>query len=379
MIMTTLISGFDALAHHEPFMATLVDLGFKSIVILILGFLATSILTTMSASGKSLIWRMVFAALLALPFLQAFLPDLHIAVHSYDKPGGIENSNSTIFTGTINSDRLANSGLLLLTLAYTAISTLLVMHLLIKLSKVFSITDKAQLITDERILALLAKARDRNGINRPITALTSDSITSPVTWGFFRHHILFPTSVYHWDDVLIEQVIGHELGHIYRSDWVQQLLSQLMVCLYWPNPLILIASKKLALESEKACDDFAIEDTGCRIGYAENLLWLTQQLKAGFINSNFAPGFISARCILLERIRYILLEDKKQHHIDRESCLPRMLLAVLLVAPFSATSFNLVEHSLASNQKIYSIQYYPSNSIQSKNFEAELKSLTSNP
>lgn len=368
MTLISLISSLDGLAHQHPMLGTLADLGLKSLLVLACGFIALAFLHKVSASTKSMTWRMVFAVLFALPALHAFIPDVHIAVHSYNDSGSTSSPDSPLY---------AQSLLTVIAAFYILITTLLIGYLIAGLLKICSIGQQASALEQARIHGILKTAIEKNGSTQSVALLVSDKVSSPVTWGFYKHRIIFPTAVSTWSDTLIEQVIGHELGHIQRNDWVQQLASRIVICFYWPNPLVFIAAKKMSLETEKACDDFAIDDTGCRISYAENLLWLTQHLKSSS-NSKLAMKFVGAKSVLLERIKYILSEDKRQHAIDRESCLPGIFVAILFAAPFSAANFTLEEHVLSPKLQVFTIQYFSNNSLQSKDFQNELKVYTAN-
>lgn len=371
MTLISLISSLDGLAHQHPMLGTLADLGLKSLFVLVCAFIALAFLHKVSASTKSMIWRMIFAVLFALPALQAFIPDVHIAVHSYS------DSGQTALTNPSNSPLLAQSFLSVIAALYILITTLLISYLIVGLFKISNIGQQASSLEQVRIQEILKTAIEENGSSQSVVLLVSDKVSSPVTWGLGKHRIIFPTAVSTWSDTLVKQVIGHELGHIQRNDWVQQLASRLVICFYWPNPLVFIAAKKMSLETEKACDDFAIDDTGCRISYAENLLWLTQHLKSS-AHSKLAMGFVSAKSVLLERIKYILSEDSTRHTIDRESCLPRIFVAILLAAPFSATNITLEKHTLSPKLQFFPIQYFSNSSLQSKDFQNELRVYAAN-
>lgn len=369
MTLIAMISTLDLLAYQHPALAVIVELGLKSVAIVLFGFLVVSLLHNASASSKNLVWRMVFSVLFALPFLQGFVPEMQIAVHAYHPPSADlarDASSDSIYWPLLQFTLL---------IGYWLISGLLFLRVVAGLYRTFEVGKNATAIDDLRIHAILKKATAKNGSHHSIELLISHSVTSPVTLGVISHKIIFPPAANGWDDRLIEQVIGHELGHIQRNDWVQQLVSRLVICLFWFNPLVIIAANRMSLEAEKACDDFAIDDTGCRISYAENLLWLAQQFKVPSRDS-ISLKIVGAQHVLLQRVAYILSENKHQHRIDRDSCLPGVLMAVLMAMPISAVSLTLEEQSFTSisSSRIFSVEYFSNNSAESELFQRELKS-----
>lgn len=50
-------------------------------------------------------------------------------------------------------------------------------------------------------------------------------------------------------------MLGHELAHVRRADWLVQMAAEMVRSLYWFNPLLWNACKRLREESERACDD----------------------------------------------------------------------------------------------------------------------------
>jgi TonB family protein len=82
------------------------------------------------------------------------------------------------------------------------------------------------------------------------------------TWGTFRPRVLLPRESESWSDERMRVVLGHELAHVKRNDWLVQVIAEFARAIYWFNPLFWIACAELRRESEHACDDAAINPGG---------------------------------------------------------------------------------------------------------------------
>ena len=99
--------------------------------------------------------------------------------------------------------------------------------------------------------ALAAEAH----LRRKVALLQSDHPSLLVTWGLARPKILLPAEAPGWPDHCRRIVLRHELAHISRGDWAWQIAAAVLRALYWFNPLVWIACRRLRQESERACDD----------------------------------------------------------------------------------------------------------------------------
>jgi len=90
---------------------------------------------------------------------------------------------------------------------------------------------------------------------RPPVVLHSDHPSALGTWGLVHPKIVVPADANSWPAERIRIVLGHELAHVRRRDWLVQTAAELLCAAYWFNPLVRLASRRLRLESEQACDD----------------------------------------------------------------------------------------------------------------------------
>jgi beta-lactamase regulating signal transducer with metallopeptidase domain len=116
------------------------------------------------------------------------------------------------------------------------------------------------------------------GLKRPIALLQSDHPSLLVTWGIARPKVILPVSAQAWPDDRIRVVLTHELAHISRGDWLVQVSAELLRAIYWFNPLLWIACRRLRLESEHACDDEVMRRGVGGPDYAGHLVELARAL-----------------------------------------------------------------------------------------------------
>jgi beta-lactamase regulating signal transducer with metallopeptidase domain len=108
------------------------------------------------------------------------------------------------------------------------------------------------------IRALVRAARPAPRIMGTAKVFISDRIDAPATVGVLRPIILLPTPAMEWQDARLTAALAHEAAHIRRRDMLTAMAAGLCCAIYWFNPFVWGARRRLALECEKACDDEAL-------------------------------------------------------------------------------------------------------------------------
>ena len=85
----------------------------------------------------------------------------------------------------------------------------------------------------------------RPGWKRPVSIRQSGSVTVPMVWGLFRPVILLPADADEWEPDQQRAVLLHELAHIQRQDWLMQTMAQITCAMYWFNPLVWFAMRRM--------------------------------------------------------------------------------------------------------------------------------------
>jgi len=93
------------------------------------------------------------------------------------------------------------------------------------------------------------------GIRPSVRLRESRSPSVLATWGLLRPRVVVPAGSRQWTEERIRVVLGHELAHVRRRDWLVQLVVEVFRTVLWFNPLLWIVRRRLRQESEHACDD----------------------------------------------------------------------------------------------------------------------------
>jgi hypothetical protein len=124
-------------------------------------------------------------------------------------------------------------------------------------------------------------------------------------------------------------VLLHEMAHLRRADLVPHLIAQVATALYWFNPLVWMAGRRLRAESERACDDLVL-GLGTRPSqYARHLL----EIVAG-AGRSFSPAIampMGQRSDFEGRVLAILEAGASRHGRTRP-----MIVAVALAVVLAA-------------------------------------------
>jgi bla regulator protein BlaR1 len=113
----------------------------------------------------------------------------------------------------------------------------------------------------------------RLGINQAIGLAESALIKVPMVIGHIKPLILLPIGLLTaLPPKEIEAILIHELAHIYRRDYLVNILQSLMEILFFFNPAVLWLSALIKAERENCCDDIAVGLTSSKLNYINALV-----------------------------------------------------------------------------------------------------------
>ena len=128
----------------------------------------------------------------------------------------------------------------------------------------------------------------------------SREIASPLTLGLLRPVILLPRRRRRWSAEQRVLILGHELAHVRRRDFLAGLLAEFAVCLCWFHPLVRWLAGQLRLEQEYAADAWVASAADDATDYVRCLARLALELDRG--HGFLAPAFWRRRPEILRRI-----------------------------------------------------------------------------
>ncbi len=206
---------------------------------------------------------------------------------------------------------------------------LAVFALLVGLSRLAWITRRAHRVADGPWVDAATDIARAYGLRATPVILQSDATSLLGTWGVLRSNVLLPADALDWPADRIRIVLAHELAHVRRGDWMVQMAAELLCAAYWFNPLVWLASRRLRLESEQACDDAVLRLGVEGSAYATELVDLART----FVSDRFVPVAAIARPSSLERrVRAMLNVKLNRDPITRSASIAAALvLAVVTV------------------------------------------------
>ncbi len=114
--------------------------------------------------------------------------------------------------------------------------------------------------------------QNRLALTRPVVFLQSWRVNAPVVIGWFRPIILIPVSaITGLPPHQLDALILHELAHIRRLDTFTNILLVLAETVLFYHPAVWWVSRRVRLEREHCCDDFAVSMCGDAALYVEAL------------------------------------------------------------------------------------------------------------
>jgi len=344
-------------------MTLLLNTSIKVTVIVLVALAATAVLRRRSAAVRHFVLAAALACAAATPALRLVAPAWQAGIGAWltesrvqliDRPLLVLDSTtqSPAVVPGAQSPSLSRAALLArwLGIVWAGGAAASLFVLLAGLGRLAWLASRAERVTDGPWARIAAEISRVAGLRRPPVLLQSPDSALLATWGFATAKVMLPSDVSDWPEDRIRIVLAHELAHVRRGDWLVQMAAELVRSLYWFNPLVWVACRRLRIESEQACDD-AVLKTGVEgATYATELVDLAKAFKSQ--QEMFLPAAAIARSSSLERrVRAMLNVRLNREPITRRASIAAAALFVavaVLVAGFgvSAQSFSTVSGSI---------------------------------
>ena len=116
----------------------------------------------------------------------------------------------------------------------------------------------------------VGRAQERIGARAAM--YVSDRVSGPITFGLLRPVVVFPPGVSEMPPHVQEAIACHELLHVQRRDWPNEILEEIVRTVLWFHPGIWWLIGRIRLTREQVVDQAAIQLIDSRERYVEALL-----------------------------------------------------------------------------------------------------------
>jgi TonB family protein len=338
----------------------------KASVIVLVALAATTLMRKRSAAVRHWVLSAAIVCAAATPLLELVVPSWHLALGATapvrERDAAVPRAAASSQTAAPvslaavspepprpNRDALSYAVAMpslttLLTAAWIAGVSISIGLLLVGLGRLAWLASRSRRLVTGPWIETAEEISRRYGIARPVWLLQSDHPSLLVTWGLLRPRIILPRAACAWPADRIRIVLSHELAHIQRGDWLVQMTAELLRSVYWFNPLLWIAGRRLRQESEHACDDAVLNLGVDGSEYAGHLLDLARDAVRDRARwSPNLPAAAIARPSNLERRVTAMLNARLNRTPLSRSARVMALIAILAVAipiaGFGQTSF----------------------------------------
>ncbi len=319
------------------------SMAIKGTVVVGIGLAAVTVIRRTRASVRHLIMAGTFSALFTLPFALALVPEtvvIKLPLATMQQPASLVvrlDVNGRAVPGSVLASRSAAAaaarGLTLdeLTRLAWGIGTLAMLAplwaALWRLGRIRR-TGVPFLAGRDLIRLLAAEAR----IARPVEVLIHEAVAAPLTMGVLKPAIVLPDDAHEWSDGDLRRALVHELEHVRRGDWVFHVLARITCAMYWFNPLVWIALRRLGLEAERACDD-AVLVVDESTAYAEQLVELARRISTASAGPALA---MAKRSDLSARVSAILNAGQRRGRAGAPMAVGALSAVALVVVGMAA-------------------------------------------
>ena len=370
--MMSFISLYGTSEHSIGWLTILLDASIKSVIVLALAAGLNLVLKRSSAAFRHLMWSLAVVGCLCLPVVSVTLPSWRLPVGPQMLPS---TGASPVLEGTLNATQLpspdrqvaaspapipqmgpmhetvglsdaaqgtsgdsasqvgnwwAMSALWsCIGISWSIGMLVVLLPLFAGLIGIWRIARRGQRITDGSLAALAGELAGQLGLKRRVTLLRTEA-EMPLTWGIIRPQVLIPADAENWSTDQQRSVLLHELAHVQRWDWLTQTIAHISCAIYWFNPLVWIADRRMRLERERACDDHVLTN-GCRAtDYASHLLEIARTSRPSVFAVRAAVAMAHASWIE-KRLSVILAPDRNRRPVTKMGVTVSVLTVACLV------------------------------------------------
>ncbi len=162
-------------------------------------------------------------------------------------------------------------------------------------------------VMDERTLGTFAKSGERIGLSGEILLMEHPGVPAPLVCRVLRPVVTLPAGfTVSLSDAELRAVALHELAHIKRRDTLIFTLVAIVRAVFFFQPLLWYAARRVSHLAEIACDSAALEHEDDPATYAGLLTRVAAGLPSRALSTEMAAGILFSRSAFFRRVGEIL-------------------------------------------------------------------------
>jgi bla regulator protein BlaR1 len=173
--------------------------------------------------------------------------------------------------------------------------------------QIYQMKKSAAAVHNQKLNELFEACKELVGVKRNIRLRETSLITSPITVGIFQPYIFLPSKTREAFSLNeLKYVFLHELYHHKSKDLFVNYVMWLCRIIYWFNPFVWYALKRIRFDRELACDASVLNllDESGYIEYGHTIIRFADK-KYDRTSEHFAPGIGGTKKQITQRIQCI--------------------------------------------------------------------------
>ena len=302
----------------------------RALVVLVVAWLAASVLRRRSAALRASLWTAALVGLVALPVFSGITPAWTLPVlpvrdvspemvvaspaagpesttagaarRDDAKPvGDVERPASSLVASAASVDGHVPAGpgestprrplfpapavAAAISLAWAVVAMVLLARLVashLRAARVLRHPARDEADTaDQSWMRLIDDTRAQLGLKRRVGVCATDAVAVPAIVGLRHPVLLVPMDSAEWSDDARRAVALHELAHVSRWDVIGHVTGQVACALYWFVPAVWLGARRAAALREEATDDVVLKAGVRPSTYAASLIDLARRCAVG--------------------------------------------------------------------------------------------------